>query len=1286
MTQRIKLLSLLLIVSFAGLEAADAPSHPLERNQSYQTFKNISLPVEANLVNTIFQDDRGMVWLGTFRGLYSYNGFDLHEYVDELHPDGNSVFSIVQIPDERLCLGTDNGIRFFDLKDRSFGCPFDSAELSLAVRSLALYDGYLWIGTRDAGLKRLSLGSGRVETVGLQDSDETTIYALEAADDKLFIASYEHLSFYDSKEGVRQIVELGNPERLMVNSLLWDKDRNCIWVGTEGYLYKYDILANKVHRQSFLTGNSFKSLSLDSEDNLLMGTDAGLFVYDFSNNSHTQILHDSRNSRSLCNNIIWDILCDRNRNVWLATDRGVSLAQTDIGQHYIHLSEIVHSGDGNLFTSMLIDSSGDYWLGGENGLIHISNTPPYQVDWFKQDSEEYPLRHNRIRHIYEDSSNDIWIASDGGVGRYDRRNCKFVFYQIQVESSGKNANWAYSVLEDGLGRLWIASYKGGLFICDKDNLRILHHFDEDSGIGPNVNIMQDDGCGHIWANTSNGIVSVDVNSLAVERYGIYADNMICLDGVIWYSASGKIYRYDPVHGENVNVPFSKTCGQIHSLIPENGNVWVTSSEGILCIDTATSALTNISSTKDNFMCGIYDRRNTEILLGGEDCLTRIDIGRKNRSESSGPLFIASLVFDGNLMKPNRDYWENGCRIKLENGSDMVLELSSFSYHADETYYYRFGNEEKWQSLGKGNNHISLVNLSGGTYSLQLSSANPAVNPDAPVSEYFITVPHPWYLRWPAFVIYTLVFLGLISVCIRIIHLRNLRAFELREKERSLELSKMKMDFFVNVSHELKTPLSLIIAPVSRMLSETTNSRQRETLSTIHNNALRLNTLIHKVLDFKQLEVEVEDVLIRSHTELRSLLNNCINTFKSSVEEKRISINSHFPEEMIWANVDALKLESAVINILSNAIKYVSEGCGVVDVELAKSDDDAVITISDNGRGIDKEELSLVFIRYFQGRNGNHREGSGIGLYLVKKYIELHGGHISIDSGNGTTVRFAIPLTGDNSCSVADEGNEAGRSSEDISARVLIVDDNKEIVAFLAEALSQHYECHKAYNGREGIEVIDSCVPDLVIVDQMMPEMDGFSFSRAIRKDFRTATTPIIMLTAKDDMETEMESIKAGVDIFMAKPFDLRKLQLRIAQLLRKRSSIEKAVRIETASKPDFKECRDLRSPDEIFMEKVTRAIEENMGKEDFNVSALAGIVAVDNKQLYRKLKQLTGSTPVNYIRKLRMRKASILLEEDKFTVSEVMFLVGYSNLSYFSKCFAEEFGMLPKDYRKRTDS
>lgn len=1282
--------TLLFLCVFVSIHLAGADSiyHPLNRNQSYQTFKNISLPVDANLVNTVFQDCSGMIWFGTQRGLYSYNGYDLHEYHDAMYPNGNPIFAIMQVGEEYLCLGTDHGIRWFNLTSENIEDSYGDIIFSPAVRSLAIYDGYIWAGTRDLGLMRISISDGSVESMTSNGTIESTIYSLEVTEDMLFVASYEHFSYYENGTDIRHFVELGSPDRIMVNSLLWDKDRDCIWVGTEGYLYNFNISTRKITQRPALAGNSFKSLSLDTENHLLIGTDAGLFVFNPSNDTFTQVVHDSRNSSSLCNNIIWDIFRDRNQNIWFATNRGVSLAQTNTGQHYVHLSEIVHSSEGNLFTRLFMDSSGDFWLGGENGLVHIAaHGKENNAVWFRQDSEKYHLKHNRVRHIYEDNSHDIWIASDGGIGKYNRASEQFNFFNIQIDSTGKNANWAYSILEDEIGRLWIASYMGGLFICDKDNMEILHHFDESTEIGSNVYLLEQGDDERIWASTSNGLVSIDIHTFDIHPSGIYVDNMIYFNNSIWYSVLGKLYRYNILTETSESITFSETCRQIFNFIRENERIWFTSSEGLACIDPRTATITNVSHTNEYYLCGIYSNINGEIILGGEDCVLRINLEKKESyHNSTNPVYVTSIVSNGELMQPNKDYKLHGNRIEFYEENDFTLQLSTLSYQSEDSYYYKFDNEKQWQALGKGQNHLALVNLSGGTYSLQLSNCNPESDSDAIISEYYIIIPYPWYLRWPAFIMYAVAFVAFITIGIRIIHLRNKRKFELREKERSLELSNMKMDFFVNISHELKTPLSLIIAPVSRMLSETTNARQKEVLSTIHNNALRLNTLIHKVLDFKQLEAESEDILIRSHTELATLLNNCINTFGSAIEDKKISITTQFPKEMIMANIDALKLESAIINILSNAIKYVSAGCGVIKIELSKVNNNAVITISDNGRGIDKEELSLVFIRYFQGRNGKHKEGSGIGLYLVKKYIELHGGHISIESNGGTVVRLIIPLTGDNSCVVNDTDAERDLSCGDSSARLLIIDDNKEIVAFLAETLSQHYECHKAYNGREGLDIIEQYTPDLIIVDQMMPEMDGFTFSRAVRKNYKTATTPVIMLTAKDDMSTELESIKVGVDIFMPKPFDIKKLQLRIAQLLRKRSSIEEAVRIEATSKPDFKECRDRKSPDEIFMEKVTKAIEENMGKEDFNVSALADIVSVENKQLYRKLKQLTGSSPVNYIRKLRMRKASILLGDNKFTVSEVMFLVGYSNPSYFSKCFADEFGMSPKDYRKQTDS
>ena len=1278
----IRLLSLLCVFISIHIAGADLTYHPLNRNQSYQTFKNISLPVDANLVNVVFQDNNGMIYFGTQRGLYSYNGYDLHEYHDAMHPNGNPVFAIIQISEQFLCIGTDHGIRWFDMTSKAITDSYCGISFSPAVRSLSMYDGYLWVGTRDFGLMRISPSDGRLESMNHDNTPETTIYSLEATEEMLFVASYEHFSYYDSNTNIRQFVELGSTERIMVNSLLWDKDRDCIWVGTEGYLYNFKISSRQITRHSLLAGNSFKSLSLDTESHLLIGTDAGLFVLNPTNKECVQVVHDSRNSSSLCNNIIWDIFRDKNQNIWLATNRGVSLSQTNTGRQYVHLSEIVHSSEGNLFTRMFWDSFGDYWLGGENGLVHIAaKEKGYNATWFRQDSKEKHLKHNRIRHIYEDSSHDIWIASDGGIGKYDRITEKFNFFNIQVDSTGKNANWAYSILEDKTGRIWIASYMGGLFVCDKETMTIQYHFDENTGIGSNVYLMEegDDGC--IWASTSNGLVSIDINTFDVDQSGFYVDNMMYFNGAIWYSVLGKLYRYDPLTKSSENIPFSETCRQIFYFIREDDRIWFTSSEGLACIDPSTASIMNISPVDDYYLCGLYNDANDEFILGGEDCLLRISLDKKELHHSSTtPVFVTSIVSNGELMQPYKHYKFNENRIEFYKEADITIQLSTLSYDSEESYYYKFDNERQWQSLGKGQNHLALVNLSGGTYSLQLSNRNPESDTEAIISEYSIHIPYPWYLDWKAFVLYTILLGSAIAAGVRIIHIRNKKKFALREKERILELSNMKMDFFVNISHELKTPLSLIIAPVSKMLAETTNARQRETLTNIHSNALRLNTLIHKVLDFKQIETESENTLIRSRVELVNLIRSCVSTFSAVTEEKNISVNIQVPEEALWANIDGLKIESAVINVLSNAIKYANEENGRINIELNHVDDNAVITISDNGRGIDKDELSLIFIRYFQGKNSRQKEGSGIGLYLVKKYIELHSGTIAIENDNGTKVRISIPLTGDNSYILKDINENRESVEANASAKILIIDDNKEIVAFLTSTLSKYYECRKAYNGKDGLDVLNEYTPDLIIVDQMMPEMDGFHFSKSVRKNHLTATTPIIMLTAKDDMATELESIKIGIDIFMPKPFDIKKLQLRIAQLLKKRETIETSVRIDAVTQPDFKGCKAKQSPDEIFMEKATKIIEDNMDREEFSVSLLAEMLSVDTKQLYRKLKQLTGVTPVNYIRKLRLRKAAVLLEEDKFTISEVMFLVGYSNSSYFSKNFAEEFGVTPKEY------
>lgn len=495
-----------------------------------------------------------------------------------------------------------------------------------------------------------------------------------------------------------------------------------------------------------------------------------------------------------------------------------------------------------------------------------------------------------------------------------------------------------------------------------------------------------------------------------------------------------------------------------------------------------------------------------------------------------------------------------------------------------------------------------------------------------------------------------------------------------------------MDFFVNISHELKTPLSLIIAPLGGLLTEMREGRTKSVLTAIQDNALRLNSLIGKILDFKKIEYESDDTLMMSRVDVCQLIRNGISNFSSVCRQRNINMSFTSDTDALVMDVDVLKIESTIINLLSNAVKYVNDDTGIINVSLESRSDNMTITVRDNGTGVSEKELPFVFMRYFQGNFGKSG-GSGIGLHLVKKFIELHGGTVSAVNDHGFVVTMTLPLHIKEEKQAEATGIPVNSEVSQVTGeRILIIDDNREMVDFLVEALVENYVCLKAYDGEEGIRIVDSERPDLVIVDQMMPHIGGMELVRHVRRNALTATMPVIMLTAKNDYSIEVESIKAGVDVFLSKPFDLRKLLLHVARLLSKRETIEKCRRVAEISNPDFTDSETPMCTDEDLLRKVTASIERNMAKEGFNVENLATDIGVSQKQLYRKLKQLTGMTPVNYMRRMRLKKAYALLSQPGFTVTEVLFMIGISNASYFTKCFTEEYGLTPRELVKRTNS
>ena len=1222
-------------------------------------FDKISLPYEANVVERIYKDSQGMMWFATRRGLFAYDGYNIRRLYE-----GN-YHAMVAVDDDMLCLGSDNGLGWISLKTEQFVSPFEDVPATGEVRSLACHNGTLFVGTKSEGLFCLDMEKHAWQHYDLPGGKNDIIFSFEPVDDCMYMAHYNGLAYLDSHNRIQDAGINDN-----VYAAWYDKPSDNLWIGTEHHL----LCRNKTtgETKTVTSGSTFNQIVPSPSGEILLASEFGLKILNPNSGNIQTIGHDASSPRNgLPSNTIHQIFCDGDI-IWIATDRGVAISQSGNIFETISLPSITHSSDGNVFSRILVDSSGGRWMGGDNGLLHITNNI---TKWFKVGSG---LKKSIIRCIYEDRDKDIWIATDASIARYDSKQEEFEYFTL-TDQKGRNANWAYDIYEDVVGRLWIATYMGGLYVVDKKALlssggtftmKESLFGSQDDLVSTIYRFIPDDK-GILWAYTSKGLTSINTNTMEVMlRKEMYIDNMILADGILWLDVQGHLYKYDIQKDIKEETSFYIKDGMIQAFVYEKGRLWMSTSEGLFYVNTADGSVHPFNKPDYGFTAGIYVPAEDVILWGGEDVICKQCLQGQPVAMVPSKVFLSSVMVGGSAVEDCVPRFENV--IQLNGREDIVLDLSTFAYNRKnaEVFWYKIGSNGEWHSLPNGSNRIMLSHLSGGEYRLFLTTD--ADHGDAYVTEYLLKVPYPWYFRWWAWMLYLLAVAIVVWLIVNRYKRREQLLFEQRERERVMSLTQQKMDFFVDMSHELKTPLSLIIAPLAKLLSETSNAKYRDSLKSIHGNALRLNDLIHRILDFKQLEAEGENQILPSHADLCSLVSGCVDEFASSAEERNINIIRELPDSPLLMDVDVVKVQMVIRNILSNALKYVEDGKGNIVVHVEKQKSEAIVSVSDNGPGVPNNDLPKLFNRYYMGQNAH--EGSGIGLSVVKKYVELHGGEVKAENKDGLKVTFTLSLGA--TPSIESERNTAVSEKQ----TVLIVDDNREILDFLTTALESSYQCLTAQSGEDAMKTLDKVVPDIVITDQMMPGIDGTELCHRIRHNHSTELVPIIMLTAKDDTNTELKSIRSGADVFMPKPFDLRKLQLHIVQLLNKRKAIEQNTRIEGITSVVSNEESALTN-DEELMERVVSLINSNMHSEEFNVTKLSDLLCMDQKQLYRKLKQLTGETPVSFIRKQRLQRAAVLLKQDRFTISEVMYQVGFSSASYFTKSFTKEFGVSPKDYR-----
>jgi signal transduction histidine kinase/DNA-binding response OmpR family regulator/sugar lactone lactonase YvrE len=1267
------------------------------QKMNYESFDNSTLSHEANSIRLFLEDDQGLIWMGTINGLYSYDGYNSFPHFTPGSIENRMIYCGLFYEKDFLLLGTEEGILLYNYRYDKY-VPFE-VEIKKDVRALVYSGNDLWMGCAD-GLYRYNFEKKEFTEMLFNDSEGRKTRMIHSLlEDKGYIYVGTYGSFGRFSLNDYQYEEINDPAGggRMVFSLAKDKTRNCIWIGEGNSLTKYLPLSNTFHRiRGFPV---VKSIELDCDNNIVLGTDNGLYIY---NELEIKFFgHDAQKANSLTNNIIWNVFRDSSDNIWLGTDYGFSMAPRNRLFDFIPIYQFSGTGEGNRFYSIFRDSKGFYWLGGDNGLIRTRNLTSIdkEIRWYSMGEREFSIPHNNVRDIFEDTGHDLWIATDRGICSYDYESGKFTMHYLS--HGNYTANWAYDIQEDSSGDLWISSFDG-LFKINNKQLNgksyrqevDTHYSAADGLISNNIDQAVFDKEGNIWAlNRNYGLNVIEVSTGQVTNFPIpeYTKGNIPgylirdSDGNIWVGHRNGVARINPTNRQVDAIDFENADNAlIISLLQVENNIWASSTEGLWIIDTNEFSVHHIGSADKVFYSMYYDQSIGKILLGGYDGIAVFSPSIHNTPVEKARLIISSIIVNNNRYVNSDDEpavrYNNQIELPF-NQNNLIIEFSDLQYSKENrgrTYVFKLGNDENWIPLKANDNLVYLNKLAPGTHDLIIARREPK-KAQAEALRFQIIIGPPWYFSLLARIIYVVFLTGLIIWTINFFAQKNRLKFARIAREKTLEQTRLKIDFFTNIAHEFKTPLSLIIAPLGGLIHDTKNNKEKEALEMIHQNAMKLNSLIQQAINYYRDDSKVPMGLILSRVEFVEFAKSILSTYKDSMKDRQIEFIFNSNSDKIYIDIDVLKIESVLNNLLSNACKYTNEGDTIIlALDYSSGNSNLEIRISDTGIGIPEKDLPYIFQRFFQSPLNGGREGTGIGLYLVKNFTELHGGSVKVisntEEGTSFSVMLPVPMSGEEVTSVTGENNNTESNEKPL---LVIVEDNAAIANFIYSLFVSEFRCVIACNGKIGLKICTELKPDIIISDIMMPVMDGLEMCRRLKRNIPTSTIPLVLLTAKDDKETELKSINLKIDAFIAKPFDSNILYSRVKQLLEVQKQFGKKMRIEKLSTPVEDNAV---SADEMFLAFVTRVIEEQIADPDLNVSFLCNKANITQKQLYRKIKHLTGLTAVDYIKSIRMKKAAMLFSNKNFTVAEVMYKVGFSNHSYFAKCFISEFGKTPRQY------
>jgi signal transduction histidine kinase/ligand-binding sensor domain-containing protein/CheY-like chemotaxis protein/AraC-like DNA-binding protein len=1347
-------------------------------------------------INSIAQDNNGMIWLATYSGLIKFDGFEFKQYRTELNNPGS-------LPDKKirlLFIDSYNNLwvasrkhisRYIENTDSFVNYHFDNAPSigifivnvsqvgnNILVHVIDEYDnipdGYYVLPVSNikepnTGFKRLNAFHGNELATDYFSyitylNDTTSLFVLNESEHSGSVLFSGKIKRIENKRiiDLTKITDINSE----VNCINFVEQENNFYIGTQKGIFIFSLDYNRIMEKTFFLNHNIQHLIHTSNNNIFCSSDShGLHFIDLHTGNTGSYLSDPNQTGTLLSNTIKALYEDFSGNLWIGhQEQGLSILNLyQKGFLTYRNNPLISKSLKNNSVTCFAATDGEVFIGTRGGISYTGkDIKPDNVPDFK----EINLRlngkltrfENAVWDIEKQSDNLLWVASGIGLLKLQKINDE---WQLEPYSELQIFNQLIrQIFIDDNNNIWFGSHSQGLILLP--NPEINHpeiYFQYKTDINDNQTISDNiiltifiDSRGNFWIGTENGLNLIDSNyknlnlsrnikpKLRFKRFNADSEmhsslnnnEINCIfenfDGKIWIATQGGgINIFDP---ENEKFEYLTTDNGLPGndikgiLADDLGKIWISTTKGLaVYMQHSNEPVFNYYTSNDGlqsnlfFMNSYMKTKDGEMFFGGDNGFTRfypknikpnttrpkivftdLNIGYKN-------IQVGDTIWGKNVLERNINLTEKIILpYKHENLGVGVAAIHYQFSNGNKIMYKLEGYDDNWNVMPAYFRNIHYSNLPPGEYTLEVK----AISSDNITSEntriLSIEVLNPWYLKWYSIILFFLTSLIFISGIGYALYNRQKLMYHQKIDKLAIETTESKMMFLTNIAHGIKTPLSLVIAPIEDIIQNyhEIKTEWKNNLLLAQRNAYYLLKLTNQIIDFRKLDAG-KLKLYKEKTDIVKLIKGVAENFNIYETRQKVKLNINIPYPLLEVYIDQQKIEEILYNLISNAFKNTTKNNNIfISLDIINDVDQTNkkkirITVLNEGLVIANSEKEKIFERFY--KTNEISEGAGIGLSFSKSLAELHGGNIEVERLNerGMAFHVIIPIgnkdihalnhtfdvttipenTDDLFPEIPEpilitEDNKEHNNKEKLN--VVLVEDNSELRNFLKKVLSKNYNCYTASNGVEGLEITKKIIPDIIISDIIMPEMDGSELCKTIKENIKTCHIPVILLTAKTSKEQIISGYNCGADAYITKPFDLNIISSQIERLIKNRELIRKKYQEQNFM---IEVTGNELTIDDEFILKLRTIITDNISDPDFNVKSLGESMDVSSAQLYRKIKALTGCSPVEFIRIIKLQKAYELIIERKYNVKEVCYMSGFNNKSYFIKCFKEQFGLTP---------